>query len=72
MKIEVNMFGLYYSILGLLFGTACSYIARDKNRNQKNWFWLGFVFQIIPVIILWLIPIMSDERNDFTELYPER
>ena len=41
------MFGLWFSIVGLIFGVLCSFAAKDKNRAQKEWFTLGFIFSII-------------------------
>ncbi len=50
------MFGLWFSIIGLVFGVACSLTAKDKKRAQKEWFILGFVFSILSLLLLFLLP----------------
>lgn len=50
------MFGLWFSIVGLIFGTLCSFAAKEKNRIQKEWFILGFIFSILGFILLHLLP----------------
>lgn len=50
------MFGLWFSIVGLIFGALCSFKARGKNRTQKEWFILGFIFSILGFTILYLLP----------------
>lgn len=58
------MFGLWFSIAGLIFGTLCSLKAKEKNRAQKDWFTLGFVFSIIALGILHLLPSVGVEPVD--------
>jgi len=41
------MFGLWFSIVGLIFGILCSFKAIEKNRTQKEWFILGFIFSVL-------------------------
>ena len=50
------MLGLWFSIIGLIFGILCSLIAGEKNRAQKEWFILGFIFSILGFILLHLLP----------------
>ena len=50
------MFGLWFSIIGLLFGVFCSYEAKRKGRSQQDWFVIGFLFSIIAIIVLRLLP----------------
>ncbi|MHB8905679.1 MAG: hypothetical protein ACYC4T_04940 [Melioribacteraceae bacterium] len=67
------MFGLWFSLAGLLFGILCSYYAGEKKRASKEWFMLGFIFSFIALGILYLLPnneIMETEdkfqsQNDF-------
>lgn len=54
------MFGLWFSILGLLFGGLCSYEAKRKGRSYQDWFLLGFLFSVISFVILRYLP---DERS---------
>ncbi len=50
------MFGLWFSIVGLIFGILCSFKAIEKNRTQKEWFILGFIFSVLGLILLHLLP----------------
>lgn len=67
------MFGLWFAIYGMLFGSLCSVKASAKNRNTKNWFVLGFVFGIFAFIFLMILseagePLhtaVENERSDF-------
>ena len=58
------MFGLWFSIVGLLFGILCSLKAKEKNRVQKDWFTLGFVFSVLALVIIYLLPATE---TDFAE-----
>ena len=55
---------------GLVFGFFCSYIAKEKNRDQSSWFWLGFCFSILAVFALIAIPkadnIESNAHSPFS------
>jgi hypothetical protein len=55
------MFGLWFSIAGLLFGLICSVRAKEKNRATNDWFLLGFIFSFLAFGVLSLLP--SNERN---------
>jgi len=50
------MFGLWYAVIGLVFGSLCSFKAKGKNRTQKEWFILGFIFSILGYMLLHLLP----------------
>jgi len=58
------MFGLWYSLIGLVFGSICSYYARQKDRAQKDWFTLGFVFSFIAFGVILLLPPTKKEEDD--------
>ncbi|TSA29475.1 MAG: hypothetical protein D4R68_02275 [Ignavibacteriales bacterium] len=58
------MFGLWFSIVGLIFGALCSFAAKEKNRAQKEWFTLGFIFSIIALGILYLLPSVGVDPVD--------
>ena len=60
------MLGLYFSIAGLISGTLCSFKAGEKNRNQKNWFMLGFIFPGISLVCLRLLSTVG--KNDESEI----
>ena len=58
------MFGLWFSIIGLIFGTLCSYMAKEKNRAHKEWFTFGFIFSVIALVIIYLFPSVNQESVD--------
>ncbi|NJD21877.1 MAG: hypothetical protein FIA82_04320 [Melioribacter sp.] len=55
------MFGLWFSIIGLIFGVICSYTAKEKNRAQKEWFILGFIFSALSLLLLLILPDIKDD-----------
>lgn len=60
------MFGLWFSIIGLIFGILCSYKAKEKNRAQKEWFLLGFIFSFFAFGVMYLTPkkeIIAEENT---------
>ncbi len=58
------MFGLWFSIIGLIFGLFCSVKAKEKNRATQEWFVLGFVFSFFALVILSLLPVADQESNN--------
>ena len=64
------MFGLWFSIAGMITGIICSYIAKKKNRTQKNWYMLGQLFPIISIIIISMLDAAGKTsvvgKNDIT------
>lgn len=46
------MTGLYFSIIGLIFGSLCSYKAKKNEYCTKNWFLVGFVLGPLGLIII--------------------
>lgn len=58
------MFGLWFSIFGLLFGGLCSYEAKRKGRSHQDWFLLGFLFSIAALLILHFLPNEQSNRNE--------
>jgi hypothetical protein len=63
------MFGLWFSIYGLTFGTICSVLAKSKNRNPINWYTIGIFFGIIGLIALAVFPKL--ERNVLEHYYQQ-
>jgi len=71
------MFGFWFSIAGLFFGTVCSLMAKEKGRDQKNWFILGFTGSIFSYILLSNLSSLtssdlslSEEKEEFcAEVY---
>ena len=46
---------LYAAILGLL----CSWVAKQKNRNSDNWFFLGAILGVLALIALAAVPALE-------------
>ena len=58
------MFGLWFSIIGLIFGALCSFAAKEKNRARKEWFTLGFIFSVFALGFIYLLPSRRSEMAD--------
>ena len=43
-------------ILAIIMGLLGRYVAKEKNRSKAEGFWLGFLFSILGVIIVALLP----------------
>jgi hypothetical protein len=56
------MFGLWYSIIGLIFGALCSFNAKEKNRARKEWFTLGFIFSVLALGLIYMLPNRKNEN----------
>ena len=41
-----------FIIIGVIAGSFCKWLAGKKGYSEKNWFWLGFFFEIISIITL--------------------
>ena len=61
------MFGLWFSICGLLFGSLCSVKAKEKNRHTKNWFLLGFIFGVLAYAVLSILP--GEDKSEYSVHY---
>ena len=48
-------------ISALVFGFLGRYIAKQKNRNGAEGFWLGLLFSALGVIIVALLPTKGDD-----------
>jgi heme/copper-type cytochrome/quinol oxidase subunit 3 len=52
---STNSGGLNPAVLligGIVFGVACGFVAKSKNRSVALWAILGFLFGFIPLIII--------------------
>ncbi len=67
------MFGLWFSLMGLAFGFLCSHIAKKKERSNKDWFTLGFVFSFIALLIITILPHSESEEAEIksSDLFDE-
>ena len=54
-------------LASLLFAIICgffsSFIAKEKNRDSKDWFWLGFLFNIIALLASIAIPVLLKKES---------
>ena len=57
------MFWFWFAIYGMILGSACSYVAHNKNRDTKNWFLLGFVFGLFSLLALYIFPENSSHSS---------
>jgi len=65
------MLGLWISLNGFFWGSLCSLKAKEKNRNSKNWFLLGFVFSFFAYITISVLAKLSpntDKENVADEI----
>ena len=46
-------------IVGIFFGVVAAVIARYKGRNEFVWFVVGFLFQIIGLIVVFFPPVVK-------------
>tara|TARA_B100000579_G_scaffold265539_1_gene219004 strand:+ start:324 stop:599 length:276 start_codon:yes stop_codon:yes gene_type:complete len=58
-------------IVAIIMGILGRYVAKEKNRSKAEGFWLGFLFSILGVIIVALLPtkdkIVKIENSEPTE-----
>lgn len=43
---------LIIGVAGVIFGGACAMVASNKNRDVLGWFVLGFIFNLIALIVI--------------------
>ena len=58
------MFGFWFAVYGMFFGTLCSLKAKGKNRHPKNWFTLGFILGAFAYLVLILLPSENETTNE--------
>ena len=54
----INVF-LFSGVMGLL----CSHLAKRKGKKPPLWFFLGFLFGIFGLILLYIVPTFSKEEK---------
>ena len=54
---------LPYLLFTIICGFFSSFIANEKNRDSKDWFWLGFFFNIIALLALIAVPILPKKES---------
>ena len=53
---------LFYVVLGLIFGTFCSSIAKEKGYGEWIWFIIGFFFSIFALIAIAGMPDLISRK----------
>lgn len=50
-------------IIMLIFGAICAAVASGKGRNVVGWFFLGFFFPIIALIVICCVSDLNEEKH---------
>ena len=61
-----------FLVIGLISGGAAAAIASSKGRNAIGWFFIGFFFGILGLIIAALMPNLVEEERRRTKARSER
>lgn len=51
-----------FIVIGLIFGVICALVANGKGRSAVGWFFLGFLFGLISLIIVCVISDLKKEE----------
>lgn len=63
---------IIYLIYAFALGFLCSWVAKQKNRNSMNWFFLGFLLGVLALIALAAVPALAQiETSNKDSLEPE-
>lgn len=52
-----------FILIEVAFGLLCAWVAGQKNRSDRNWFFLGILFGIVSLIALAAVPSL-DEKGE--------
>jgi drug/metabolite transporter (DMT)-like permease len=50
-------------VQAFIFGAFSSFIAKEKNRDQAGWFFLGFFFSFIALLALIAVPKLDNPKE---------
>lgn len=59
-------------IWGIIFGAFCSFLAKQKKRDQGSWFALGFFFSLIALIAIAATPVQEKKIAEPIRLEPRK
>lgn len=59
-----------FLLLCALIGISCGRLARIRGRNPKTWFWIGFVFGILGLIVLLFLPLPTKKKRSTAKIRP--
>ena len=52
---------------GIIIGGFSGFIAKEKNRDQAGWFFLGFLFSLLAVIAIAAVPKLEKSTSELTQ-----
>lgn len=59
-------------IINAIVGGLCAAIASSKGRSAVGWFFIGFFFGLVALIIVLVLSNLKDERRRFEEISADR
>jgi hypothetical protein len=63
---------IIYLLYAFVLGFLCSWVAKQKNRNSSNWFFLGVILGVLALIALAAVPALEKIENSVEDsLEPE-
>lgn len=62
---------LFWVLINTALGGICASIANSRGRNPVGWFFVGFFFGCLPIIILLVLPDPQQEERKFERLRQE-
>ena len=54
---------IYIIIFELVVGGFTAIKAKEKNRNPFIWFFLGFIFSVIALLLIFVLPYNEDRED---------
>lgn len=54
---------IYIVIFELIVGFFTAFKAKEKNRNPFLWFFAGFFFSVIALLIIFIIPYNEEDQD---------
>jgi drug/metabolite transporter (DMT)-like permease len=57
-------------VQAFIFGAFSSFIAKEKNRDQAGWFFLGFFFSFIALLALIAVPKLDMPKEHAQPIVP--
>ena len=50
-------------VIALIMGTVCAIVANSKGRSAVGWFFIGFLFGLIALIIVAVMPNLKEQQS---------
>lgn len=55
--------GYYIIVFELIIGFLAGMKAKDKNRNPYLWFFIGFIFSLIGLLAIFILPSCKADKR---------